>query len=140
MGSTQEAIDVFESGRKAGKKIWYGPGKAANCGGVACSGLEMAQNSSRLKWTAEEVDKKLGDIMKECFDICYKTGKEYADEGSMPSLVAGANIAVRSLLVPAHFLRLTGSTGMQGFLKVANAMKALNECSSSCSCLGITVR
>lgn len=61
MGSTQEAIDVFEASRKEkkGDGIWYGPGKAANAGGVAVSGLEMAQNSARLTWTSEEVDSKL---------------------------------------------------------------------------------
>jgi glutamate dehydrogenase (NADP+) len=66
MGCTQEAIDVFEKARKEKKNegIWYGPGKAANSGGVAVSGLEMAQNSARIKWTSEEVDAKLKDIMK----------------------------------------------------------------------------
>ncbi|OQN99049.1 NADP-specific glutamate dehydrogenase [Cryoendolithus antarcticus] len=97
MGCTQEAIDVFEKHRKASKgdAIWYAPGKAANAGGVAVSGLEMAQNSQRLKWTAEEVDDKLKGIMKACFDNCLETAKEYvpAGEGEFPSLVAGANIA-----------------------------------------------
>lgn len=97
MGSTQEAIEAFEHHRKENKAsgIWYGPGKAANCGGVAVSGLEMAQNSQRLSWTAEEVDNKLKDIMKNCFFNCLNTAKEYvpAAEGELPSLVAGANIA-----------------------------------------------
>jgi len=57
MGSTKEAIDVFEAARKAQKDLWYAPGKASNLGGVAVSGLEMAQNSARVKWTSEEVDK-----------------------------------------------------------------------------------
>lgn len=73
MGSTQEAINVFEkhrSSKKGNEGIWYGPGKAANAGGVAVSGLEMAQNSSRLKWSSEEVDEKLQGIMKACFDMC----------------------------------------------------------------------
>lgn len=107
MGCTQEAIDCFEADRKAKKAeaIWYAPGKAANAGGVAVSGLEMAQNSQRLKWTSEEVDAKLKGIMKACFENCLETAKEYVTpaEGEFPSLVAGANIA--------------------GFSKVAAAMK-----------------
>jgi len=57
--------------------------------------LEMAQNSQRINWTREEVDAKLKDIMKNCFDNCLSTAKEYvpAKEGELPSLVAGANIA-----------------------------------------------
>ncbi|EIF45952.1 nadp-specific glutamate dehydrogenase [Brettanomyces bruxellensis AWRI1499] len=109
MGCTREAIDVFEAERKnaktLGSSIWYAPGKAANCGGVAVSGLEMAQNSQRVQWTTEEVDKKLKDIMVTCFDNCYETANTYkaeANKGSLPSLVMGANIA--------------------GFVKVADAM------------------
>jgi len=81
------------------------PGKAANAGGVAVSGLEMAQNSSRIKWTSEEVDEKLKGIMTDCFKNCLETAKEYVTpaEGEFPSLVAGANIA--------------------GFAKVAAAMQ-----------------
>lgn len=97
MGCTQEAIDVFEAHRREnkGSAIWYAPGKAANAGGVAVSGLEMAQNSARLKWTSEEVDEKLKGIMKNCFENCLDTAKEYVvpAEGEFPSLVAGANIA-----------------------------------------------
>jgi len=107
MGCTQEAIDVFEAQRKEkkGESIWYAPGKAANAGGVAVSGLEMAQNSQRLSWTAEEVDEKLKGIMKAAFENCLETAKEYVTpaEGEFPSLVAGANVA--------------------GFKKVAAAMK-----------------
>jgi glutamate dehydrogenase (NADP+) len=107
MGCTQEAIEIFEKARKEKKSdaIWYAPGKAANAGGVAVSGLEMAQNSARLKWTAEEVDEKLKGIMKNCFENCLNTAKEYVptQEGEFPSLVAGGNIA--------------------GFSKVAAAMK-----------------
>jgi glutamate dehydrogenase (NADP+) len=107
MGCTQEAIDVFEKHRKTkqGQAIWYGPGKAANAGGVAVSGLEMAQNSQRLNWTSEEVDEKLKGIMKDAFENCLNTAKEYVEtaEGEFPSLVSGANIA--------------------GFSKVAAAMK-----------------
>lgn len=106
MGCTQEAIDVFEAERaaKGDKAIWYAPGKAANCGGVAVSGLEMAQNSQRLTWTSEEVDEKLKGIMKAAFDNALKTAEEYvtAKQGELPSLVAGSNIA--------------------GFVKVAQAM------------------
>lgn len=101
MGSTAEAVDVFEANRP--KNVWYGPGKAANCGGVAVSGLEMAQNSQRVTWTAEEVDAKLKNIMYTCFDNCYSTAEKYSKEKSgLPSLLKGANIA--------------------GFLKVADAM------------------
>ncbi|GAA5896970.1 glutamate dehydrogenase [Sporobolomyces salmoneus] len=109
MPSTQEAIDVFEGERKKGsdKAVWYGPGKAANCGGVAVSGLEMAQNSARLQWSEEEVDAKLKNIMQTCFRTCYETGKEFSDSGALPSLVVGANVA--------------------GFLKVANAAKAQGD-------------
>jgi glutamate dehydrogenase (NADP+) len=106
MGCTQEAIDIFEKHRnhKAEKWIWYAPGKAANAGGVAVSGLEMAQNSARIKWTAEEVDGKLKQIMKTCFENCLQTAKTYVTpmEDEFPSLVAGGNIA--------------------GFMKVAAAM------------------
>ncbi|MGB9696776.1 MAG: NADP-specific glutamate dehydrogenase [Ignavibacteria bacterium] len=80
-------------------KILYGPGKAANAGGVAVSGLEMAQNSARLSWSREEVDKKLQEIMKNIHDNCYATAEKYGTPGNY---VNGANIA--------------------GFLKVANAM------------------
>lgn len=97
MGCTQEAIDAFEKHRKSnkGSSIWYAPGKAANAGGVAVSGLEMAQNSQRLSWTNEEVDAKLAGIMKACFENCLETAKEYVTptEGEFPSLVAGANVA-----------------------------------------------
>ncbi|KAL2122303.1 hypothetical protein VTJ04DRAFT_2758 [Mycothermus thermophilus] len=106
MGCTLEAIEVFENERrtKKGDAIWYAPGKAANCGGVAVSGLEMAQNSQRLSWTKEEVDQKLKDIMKNAFYNGLETAKKYVpmEEGELPSLVAGSNIA--------------------GFVKVAQAM------------------
>ncbi|KAK7966738.1 uncharacterized protein PG986_001015, partial [Apiospora aurea] len=106
MGCTQEAIDVFEAARreKGGEAIWYAPGKASNCGGVAVSGLEMAQNSQLISWTREEVDERLKLIMKEAFDNGINTAKEFveAKEGELPSLVAGSNIA--------------------GFVKVAQAM------------------
>ena len=109
MGCTQDAIDVFEKHRTSNKgasAIWYAPGKAANAGGVAVSGLEMAQNSQRLKWSAEEVDEKLKGIMQNCFENCLETAKKYVPKGGdeeLPSLVAGGNIA--------------------GFSKVAAAMK-----------------
>lgn len=106
MGCTQEAIDVFEAERKEkkGSSIWYAPGKAANAGGVAVSGLEMAQNSQRISWSSEDVDSKLKLIMKEAFFNGLKHAKEFvpAAEGEFPSLVAGSNIA--------------------GFVKVASAM------------------
>ncbi|KXX77230.1 NADP-specific glutamate dehydrogenase [Madurella mycetomatis] len=106
MGCTLEAVEVFENNRreKKGAAIWYGPGKAANCGGVAVSGLEMSQNSQRLAWTKEKVDEKLKDIMKNAFQLGVNTAKQYVDraDGELPSLVAGSNIA--------------------GFVKVAQAM------------------
>ncbi|HEO71035.1 MAG TPA: NADP-specific glutamate dehydrogenase, partial [Candidatus Hydrogenedentes bacterium] len=80
-------------------KILYGPGKAANAGGVAVSGLEMAQNSQRIAWTSAEVDARLKDIMRAIHDAAYKAASEYGDPGN---LVMGANIA--------------------GFVKVADAM------------------
>ena len=108
MGCTQAAIDVFEAHRQANPgttAIWYAPGKAANAGGVAVSGLEMAQNSARLSWTSNEVDAKLKGIMESIFHDGLKTALKYVTphEGVFPSLVAGSNIA--------------------GFTKVADAMK-----------------
>jgi glutamate dehydrogenase (NADP+) len=109
MGCTAEAIEIFEKNRQTKianeGSVWYAPGKAANAGGVAVSGLEMAQNSMRMKWTTEEVDEKLKQIMKECFENGLQTAKTFVTpkEGERPSLVAGSNIA--------------------GFIKVANAMK-----------------
>lgn len=84
-------------------------GKAANAGGVAVSGLEMAQNSQRMSWTTEQVDNKLKDIMESCFKNGLETAKEYVEpaEGEFPSLVAGSNIA--------------------GFSKVAVAMHAQGD-------------
>jgi glutamate dehydrogenase (NADP+) len=79
--------------------ILYGPGKAANAGGVATSGLEMSQNSMRLSWTREEVDARLHQIMIAIHRNCFETAERYGTPGN---LVNGANIA--------------------GFLKVANAM------------------
>ena len=94
MPSTPEAIDIFQ-----GAKILYSPGKASNAGGVATSGLEMTQNSMRLRWTAEEVDQRLRTIMADIHAACLKYGTE--DDGYI-NYVKGANIA--------------------GFMKVANAM------------------
>ena len=94
MPSTPEAIAIFQ-----GAKILYSPGKASNAGGVATSGLEMTQNSMRLRWTAEEVDQRLRTIMADIHAACLKYGTE--DDGYI-NYVKGANIA--------------------GFMKVANAM------------------
>ncbi len=95
MPSTPDAIDVYlESG------ILYGPGKAANAGGVAVSGLEMSQNSMRLNWPREEVDGRLQGIMKSIHASCVDAAKMYDKPGNY---VAGANIA--------------------GFLKVVTAMQ-----------------
>lgn len=98
MGCTQAAIDVFEAHRQANKgagACWYAPGKAANAGGVAVSGLEMAQNSARLTWSGEEVNARLKQIMENCFQLGFETAMEYdtPGEGTLPSLVAGSNIA-----------------------------------------------
>ena len=96
MPSTPHAIETFLRA-----KILYGPGKAANAGGVAVSGLEMAQNSMRLPWSRQEVDGRLREIMQNIHETCVKFGK--ADDGYV-DYVKGANIG--------------------GFVKVANAMLA----------------
>jgi len=96
MPSTIEAVNVFLK-----NKILYGPGKAANAGGVAVSGLEMTQNSMRLPWTREEVDSRLHTIMKSIHQTCVKYGTQ--PDGSI-NYVDGANIG--------------------GFVKVADAMIA----------------
>jgi glutamate dehydrogenase (NADP+) len=94
MPSVPQAIERFIE-----KKILYGPGKAANAGGVAVSGLEMSQNAMRLSWSSEEVDQRLHEIMINIHKNCYETAQEYGHPGN---LVVGANIA--------------------GFVKVADAM------------------
>jgi glutamate dehydrogenase (NADP+) len=96
MPTTLEAIRVFRDAR-----ILYGPGKAANAGGVAVSGLEMTQNSIRLSWTAEETEVRLRDIMKKIHRQCVYHG---GGEDNYMNYVKGANIA--------------------GFIKVADAMLA----------------
>ncbi|MDD3980594.1 MAG: NADP-specific glutamate dehydrogenase [Spirochaetia bacterium] len=96
MGCTPEAWKLFIE-----KGIPFAPGKAANAGGVATSGLEMSQNSMRLSWTAEEVDEKLHGIMRVIHNACVETASMYGFEGNY---VVGANIA--------------------GFKKVADAMLA----------------
>jgi len=96
MPSTPEAIHVFTKA-----KILFAPGKASNAGGVATSGLEMSQNSLRISWSREEVDKRLKDIMEDIHDSCVAYGEN--EDGSI-DYVRGANIA--------------------GFLKVADAMLA----------------
>ena len=94
MPSTLEATNLFLEA-----KILYGPAKAANAGGVATSGLEMAQNSARINWTREEVDERLHKIMIAIHKNCFETAEIYGTPGN---LVNGANIG--------------------GFLKVANSM------------------
>jgi glutamate dehydrogenase (NADP+) len=94
MPTTPEGVEVFIQ-----KKILYGPGKAANAGGVSTSGLEMSQNSLRLSWSREEVDQRLQGIMKSIHKAAHETAKEFGTPGNY---VNGANIA--------------------GFLKVADAM------------------
>lgn len=93
MPTSPQAVKVFQNA-----KILFGPGKAANAGGVAISGLEMSQNSQRLSWTREEVDNKLHDIMEAIHEQCV----EYGKEGKYIDYVKGANIG--------------------GFVKVADAM------------------
>jgi glutamate dehydrogenase (NADP+) len=93
MPTEADGVEVFLDA-----KILYGPGKAANAGGVATSALEMTQNSQRLAWTREEVDKKLQWIMQNIHQSCVKYGKE----DTYVNYVNGANIA--------------------GFVKVADAM------------------
>lgn len=93
MPCTPEAVDIW---RKT--KTLFGPGKAANAGGVAVSGLEMSQNSQKLSWTREDVDKRLHDIMKSIHSSCVKYGKD----GDYVDYVKGANIS--------------------GFIKVADSM------------------
>lgn len=94
MPSTPEAADCFIA-----NKLVYGPGKAANAGGVATSGLEMSQNSVRLSWTFEEVDARLNVIMVNIYHQCAEAAEEFGDPGN---LLLGANVA--------------------GFLKVGTAM------------------
>lgn len=94
MPSTPEAIEVFHEA-----KILFAPGKAANAGGVATSGLEMSQNAMKLSWSAEEIDARLHQIMKDIHQQCVISGK-LAD--GYVDYVKGANVA--------------------GFIKVANAM------------------
>jgi len=94
MPTTQDGIDIYLA-----EKILYGPGKAANAGGVAVSGLEMSQNSMRYPWSREEVDNKLKGIMKEIHKTCVDTAERFGTPGNY---VNGANIG--------------------GFLKVADSM------------------
>lgn len=96
MPSTPDAIEVYLNA-----KILYGPGKAANAGGVSTSGLEMTQNSMRLPWTREEVDARLHQIMINIHETCVKYGK---DKTGYINYVTGANIG--------------------GFIKVADSMIA----------------
>ena len=94
MPCTPEAVDIFQE-----HGVLYGPGKAANAGGVAVSGLEMTQNSSMTYWSREEVDRRLREIMSRIHRACLETAEAY---GKKDNYVAGANIA--------------------GFLRVADAM------------------
>ncbi|MCX6581707.1 MAG: NADP-specific glutamate dehydrogenase [Candidatus Aminicenantes bacterium] len=96
MPTTPDGVNIFLE-----NKIMYGPGKAANAGGVSVSGLEMSQNSMRYSWTREEVDAKLQQIMKAIHKAAYETSKTYGQPGNY---VMGANIA--------------------GFTKVAKSMLA----------------
>jgi glutamate dehydrogenase (NADP+) len=94
MPTTLEGIDIFLD-----QRILFAPGKAANAGGVAVSGLEMAQNAMRIKWTSQEVEERLKNIMQHIHRECLAASKEYGTPGNY---VNGANIA--------------------GFVKVAEAM------------------
>ncbi len=93
MPCTPEAVDVLH-----GSGVLFGPGKAANAGGVAVSGLEMSQNSARMSWTRDDVDARLQQIMKNVHQSCVRASEQFG----MPNYVDGANIG--------------------GFLKVADAM------------------
>jgi len=93
MPSTPEAINIFLD-----NKILYAPGKASNAGGVAVSGLEMAQNSMRLNWPADEVDRRLKIIMKNIHQTCLDASDEYGVSGNY---MAGANIAGFTKVVTA---------------------------------------
>ena len=97
MPTMPDAVKIFQKA-----KILFGPGKAANAGGVSVSGLEMSQNSLRLSWTFEETDKKLHEIMIGIFKQSQTAAKKYGVGDT--NYVAGANIA--------------------GFTKVADAMVA----------------
>jgi glutamate dehydrogenase (NADP+) len=94
MPTTPEGIKIFLEA-----KIAFGPGKAANAGGVATSALEMQQNASRDSWTFEFTDRRLYEIMSNIHQACYETAEEF---GSPGNYVVGANVA--------------------GFVKVARAM------------------
>jgi glutamate dehydrogenase (NADP+) len=96
MPCTPEAVKIWQK-----NDVLYGPGKAANAGGVAVSGLEMSQNSMRRSWTFGKTDEKLKDIMQNIHTQCMEASEAYSTPGN---LVDGSNIA--------------------GFLLVANAMKA----------------
>lgn len=96
MPSTPEAVELFIE-----KKILYGPGKAANAGGVATSGLEMTQNSMRLPWSREEVDQRLHQIMINIHETCVKWGKQ-----------------------PDGYINYVNGANVGGFVKVAEAMLA----------------
>ena len=100
MPTTLDATEYFQANGVA-----FFPGKAANAGGVATSGLEMSQNSERLSWTFEQVDAKLEEIMRGIYHTCDDAAREYGHEGNY---VMGANIA--------------------GFVKVADAMLAQGVC------------
>ena len=93
MPTEPDAVEIFQK-----HNVLFGPGKASNAGGVAVSGLEMSQNSMRIKWTREEVDNKLHEIMKQIHQACL----EHGSENDGVNYVKGANIA--------------------GFIKVADAM------------------
>ena len=94
MPLTPDASEILHE-----SKILYSPGKASNAGGVACSGFEMAQNSTKIKWTREEVDQRLHQVMRDIHKNCLEAAERYGDPGNYSY---GANIA--------------------GFIKVANAM------------------
>ena len=99
MPSDPEAISIFQ-----GTDVLFGPGKASNAGGVATSGLEMSQNSMRINWDRDDVDKKLKNIMKNIHSACLNYGQEKRTGKLCKS---GANIA--------------------GFIKVADAMACLTK-------------
>jgi glutamate dehydrogenase (NADP+) len=94
MPTTPDGVKLFQKAR-----VLFAPGKAANAGGVATSGLEMSQNSMRISWPRDEVDRRLHEIMRNIHDSCVRYGR---DKDGYINYVKGANIA--------------------GFVKVADAM------------------
>src|SRR5438046_8792012 len=100
MPTVPAGVDLFLE-----KRILFGPGKAANAGGVATSGLEMSQNSMRLPWPREEVDSRLRHIMFTIFKNSWETAEEYGHHGN---LVVGSNLAAFVKMATGTLTKGTG--------------------------------